>query len=136
MPDIWNRIIDPEWECPLPKQITAAVTPTQVCTVPWTDPAQGLAYLELVLIRNLNAAVANVMVWDADIVSTGVAGTSKPSARGSVTAPIINPVRLAIDGEYKLTTQECPNVPIQAGIVVQSDVNAVWVQIQMIKKLG
>lgn len=137
MTDLYDRIPNPEFECPPAKKITAANTPTQVCLVPWTDPAQGIGYLELLIVKNDHATDACVVtIWDGDITSSGVAGTGKPNSRGSTTASLLPPIDLAAGAEYRLDKNICPNIAFQGGIIAQSDKTDTWISVQIVKQVG
>lgn len=137
MTDLYDRIPNPEFEAPPAKKITAANTATQVAKIPWTDPAQGVGYLEMLIVKNDHATDAAVItIWDGDIESAGVAGTAKPNSRGSTTAPLLSPIDVAVGAEYRLDKNICPNIAFQGGIIAQSDKTDVWIQVQIVKQIG
>lgn len=112
--------------------VSAANVNTQVILVPWTA-ANKQGILEKLVICNNNVGAAVVKFFDEDIVSTGVSGTNKPTARGTAAAPAILPwIPLAIGEKLVLGENECPNIRIQGGLACQSTVTDVHIYAQVV----
>lgn len=113
--------------------ITNANTDTQIFLVPWTPPFNKQGVLEAIAISNQQASAAAVVkIWDADITSGLVAGTTKPAARGSAAAPLLPPINVPAGTQVWIGVGSCPNIKIAGGLAAQATQTTVTVYAQVV----